>query len=183
MHQHLPTIRPLHNPPGVADAPGRHESAEDMAWAHLYRAVRQPPAAAEVVKYVTTHPEALNRLEPLYLIACETLHARARVDEHNERMLAFFRAVFVTVPVRALKLATSVVLGIVRPAGHSAVEPRARRTRQRLSRAKARVDALAKHPEVAQAIAGFDASPKTSSAAPEPAAAGQAQGSRRSQAA
>ena len=107
MHQQLPSIGPIHGQlPGTVP-PDRHELAEEMAWVHLYRAVRQPPGAAEVVKYLNSNPEAKNRHEALYLIACETLHAKALADEQSERTVAAFRAIFVTAPIRTLQLATT----------------------------------------------------------------------------
>lgn len=173
MHKHLPVIgqlQDLQGPPVVADVPSRLELAEEQAWAHLYRAVRQPAAATEVVNYCTAHPDALRRLEPMYLIACETLHARALVDEQNERTIAFFRAVFVTAPRRAWLLAKAVVLGAGRPAAEPAAAPPPGPRSSRLSPAKARVGALAKHPEVAQAINGIDTSASAVPSAPKEAA-------------
>jgi hypothetical protein len=184
MHQQLPSIGPIHAQPVVWDTPSRHELAEDMAWAHLYRAVRQPPAAAEVVRYLDTSPEARSRHEALYLVACETLHAKTLADEQNERTVAFFRAIFVTAPIRTLQLVKSIFVGITKVFSSSpAADPQTNEPKGRVSRAKARVDALAKHPEVAQAMTGFPASSSSPPAAPEAPAADEAQASRNSKAA
>ena len=160
MHQQLPSIGPIHGQLAAPVPPDRHELAEEMAWVHLYRAVRQPPGAAEVVKYLNSNPEARSRHEALYLIACETLHAKALADEQSERTVAAFRAIFVTAPISVLQLATAGA-----------------------SRAKARVEVLAKHPEVAEVLTGFAASPSTAPATPEAPAAPEAPASRGGQAA
>jgi hypothetical protein len=184
MHQQLPSIGPIHGQlPGTVP-PDRHELAEEMAWVHLYRAVRQPPGAAEVVKYLNSNPEAKNRHEALYLIACETLHAKALADEQSERTVAAFRAIFVTAPIRTLQLATSIVVAIPRVfTGKPALAPKADRPKGSVSRAKARVDVLVKHPEVAQAITGFTASSSAPPMTPEAPAAAEAPASRGGQAA
>jgi hypothetical protein len=171
MHQQLSSIGPI------------HELAEDMAWSHLYRAVRQPAAAAEVVKYLASSPEAMNRHEALYLIAAATLTAKALADERIDRAVAFFRAIFLTAPIRTLQLVQSIVLGIPRVPSIPAVDPRANQPKGRVSRARARVNVLGKHPEIAQAISGFTASSSTSPAAPEATAADQTPASRGSKAA
>jgi uncharacterized protein (DUF2132 family) len=114
MHQQLPSIGPIHGQLAAPVPPDRHELAEEMAWVHLYRAVRQPPGAAEVVKYLNSNPEARSRHEALYLIACETLHAKALADEQSERTVAAFRAIFVTAPISVLQLATAIVVAIPR---------------------------------------------------------------------
>lgn len=193
MHQQLPSIGPIHGQLAGPVPPDRHELAEEMAWVHLYRAVRQPPGAAEVVKYLNSNPEARSRHEALYLIACETLHAKALADEQSERTVAAFRAIFVTAPIRALELAIAIVIAIPRIVGNKpAPDPRAERPKARGSRskepgspAKARVDALAKHPEVAQVITGFASAPTAPSApvAPEASPDAQASASRGGQAA
>ena len=184
MHQQLPSIGPIHGQlPGTVP-PDRHELAEEMAWVHLYRAVRQPPGAAEVVKYLNSNPEAKNRHEALYLIACETLHAKALADEQSERTVAAFRAIFVTAPISVLQLATAIVVAIPRIfSGRSTADLKASRPKAGASRAKARVDVLAKHPEVAEVITGFAASPSTAPATPEAPAAAEAAASRGGQAA
>lgn len=170
MHQQLPSIGPIHGQLAGPDQPSRHELAEEMAWVHLYRAVRHPPGAAEVVKYLDSNPEARARHEALYLIACETLHAKVLADEQSERTVAAFRAIFVTAPIRTAELVMAIVIAIPRIFGKHAPDPQAQQPKARGSRlkepgspAKARVDALAKHPEVAQVITGFAPSP---SAAP-----------------
>ena len=142
MHQQLPSIGPIHGQlPGTVP-PDRHELAEEMAWVHLYRAVRQPPGAAEVVKYLNSNPEAKNRHEALYLIACETLHAKALADEQSERTVAAFRAIFVTAPISVLQLATAIVVSIPRIfSGKSTVDPKASRPKTGASRALAREQA------------------------------------------
>ncbi|MEI2787396.1 MAG: hypothetical protein V9E93_00785 [Steroidobacteraceae bacterium] len=114
MHQQLPSIGPIHGQLAGPASPDRHELAEEMAWVHLYRAVRQPPGAAEVVKYLNSNPEARSRHEALYLIACETLHAKALADEQSERTVAAFRAIFVTAPISVLQLAMAIVVAIPR---------------------------------------------------------------------
>ena len=184
MHQQLPSIGPIHGQlPGTVP-PDRHELAEEMAWVHLYRAVRQPPGAAEVVKYLNSNPEAKNRHEALYLIACETLHAKALADEQSERTVAAFRAIFVTAPIRTLQLATSIVVAIPRVfTGKPALSPEADRPKGSVSRAKARVDVLVKHPEVAQAITGFTASSSAPPTTPEATEGAEAPASRGGQAA
>ena len=193
MHQQLPSIGPIHGQLAGPDQPSRHELAEEMAWVHLYRAVRHPPGATEVVKYLNSNPEARARHEALYLIACETLHAKVLADEQSERTVAAFRAIFVTAPIRALELAIAIVIAIPRIVGNKpAPDPRAERPKARGSRskepgspAKARVDALAKHPEVAQVITGFASAPTAPSApvAPEASPDAQASASRGGQAA
>mgnify|MGYP000541203427 CR=1 FL=1 len=72
----------------------QRDLAEDLAWARLYRVVHQPSAAAEVVKYMDSNPEAKSRNEALYLLARQALHTKALADEQNERTVAFFRAIF-----------------------------------------------------------------------------------------
>ncbi|WP_298824167.1 hypothetical protein [uncultured Piscinibacter sp.] len=184
MHQQLPSIGPIHGQLAAPVPPDRHELAEEMAWVHLYRAVRQPPGAAEVVKYLNSNPEARSRHEALYLIACETLHAKALADEQSERTVAAVRAIFVTAPISVLQLATALVVAIPRIfSGKSTVDPKASRPKTGASRAKARVDVLAKHPEVAEVITGFAASPSTAPATPEAPAAAEAPASRGGQAA
>jgi hypothetical protein len=137
-----------------------------------------------VVKYLNCNPEARSRHEALYLIACETLHAKALADEQSERTVAAFRAIFVTAPIRTLQLATSIVVGLARVfIGKPAASQKADRPKGGVSRAKARVDALVKHPEVAQAITGFAAPPSTTPTPPEAPAATEAAASRGSQAA
>jgi uncharacterized protein (DUF2132 family) len=184
MHQQLPSIGPIHGQlPGTVPS-DRHELAEEMAWVHLYRAVRQPPGAAEVVKYLNSNPEAKNRHEALYLIACETLHAKALADEQSERTVAAFRAIFVTAPIYVLQLATAAVVAIPRIfKGNSTADPKASRPKAGTSRAKARVEVLAKHPEVAEVLTGFAASPSTAPATPEAPVAPEAPASRGGQAA
>jgi hypothetical protein len=121
------------------------------------------------------------------------LHAKALADEQSERTVAAFRAIFVTAPIRALELAIAIVIAIPRIVGNKpAPDPRAERPKARGSRskepgspAKARVDALAKHPEVAQVITGFASAPTAPSApvAPEASPDAQASASRGGQAA
>lgn len=173
MHQQLPSIGPIHGQLAGPDQPSRHELAEEMAWVHLYRAVRHPPGAAEVVKYLNSNPEARARHEALYLIACETLHAKVLADEQSERTVAAFRAIFVTAPIRTVELAMSVFIAILRIFGRKPVpdptpeQPKVRgsRVKEPGSPAKARVDALAKHPEVAQKITVFPAPASTAATA------------------
>ena len=184
MHQQLPSIGPIHGQLAAPVPPDRHELAEEMAWVHLYRAVRQPPGAAEVVKYLNSNPEARSRHEALYLIACETLHAKVLADEQSERTVAALRAIFVTAPIRVLQLATALVVAIPRLFnGTSTADPKAYRPKGGSSRAKARVDVLTKHPEVAQVLTGFAATPTTAPANPEAPAASEASASRSGQAA
>ena len=197
MHQQLPSIGPIHGQLAGPDQPSRHELAEEMAWVHLYRAVRHPPGAAEVVKYLNSNPEARTRHEALYLIACETLHAKVLADEQSERTVAAFRAIFVTGPIRTVELAMSVFIAIPRIFGRKPVpeptpeQPKVRgsRVKEPGSPAKARVDALAKHREVAQVITGFAPSPSAAPTAPsapvarEPSPDAQASASRGGQAA
>lgn len=197
MHQQLPSIGPIHGQLAAPVPPDRHELAEEMAWVHLYRAVRQPPGAAEVVKYLNSNPEARSRHEALYLIACETLHAKALADEQSERTVAAFRAIFVTAPIRSVEMVMAIVIAIPRIFGsRPATNPQAERPKVRGSRvkepgspAKARVDALAKHPEVAQVITGFASVPSGAPAAPsapvapEPSPDARASASRGGQAA
>lgn len=179
MHQQLPSIGPIHGQLAGPDQPSRHELAEEMAWVHLYRAVRHPPGAAEVVKYLDGNPEARTRHEALYLIACETLHAKVLADEQSERTVAAFRAIFVTAPIRTVELAMSVFIAIPRIFGSKPVlDPKPEQPKVRGSRikepgspAKARVDVLAKHPEVAQKITVFPAPASTAAtASPAPTA-------------
>ena len=76
------------------------------------------------------------------------------------------------------------VVGIPRIfSSKSTVEPKASKPKTGASRAKARVDVLAKHPEVAEVITGFAASPSTAPATPEAPAAPEAPASRGGQAA
>jgi hypothetical protein len=174
MHQQLPSIGPIHGQLAGPDQPRRHELAEEMAWVHLYRAVRHPPGAAEVVKYLDSNPEARARHEALYLIACETLHAKVLADEQSERTVAAFRAIFVTAPIRTVELAMSVFIAIPRIFGSKPVpdpkpeqlKVRGSRIREPGSPAKVRVDALAKHPDVAQVITGFASPPSAAPTAP-----------------
>ena len=178
MHQQLPSIGPIHGQLAAPVPPDRHELAEEMAWVHLYR------GAAEVVKYLNSNPEARSRHEALYLIACETLHAKALADEQSERTVAAFRAIFVTAPISVLQLATAIVVAIPRIfSGKSTGEPKASKPKVGASRAKARVDVLAKHPEVAEVLTGFAASPSTAPATPEAPVAPEAPASRGGQAA
>lgn len=179
MHQQLPSIGPIHGQLAGPDQPSRHELAEEMAWVHLYRAVRHSPGAAEVVKYLNSNPEARTRHEALYLIACETLHAKVLADEQSERTVAAFRAIFVTAPIRTVELAMSVFIAIPRIFGSKPVpDPKPEQPKVRGSRikepgspAKVRVDALAKHPEVAQKITVFPApASTTATASPAPTA-------------
>ena len=65
----------------------------------------------------------------------------------------------------------------------STADLKASRPKAGASRAKARVDVLAKHPEVAEVITGFAASPSTAPATPEAPAAAEAAASRGGQAA
>jgi len=174
MHQQLPSIGPIHGQLAGPDQPSRHELAEEMAWVHLYRAVRHSPGAAEVVKYLNSNPEARTRHEALYLIACETLHAKVLADEQSERTVAAFRAIFVTAPIRTVELVMAIVIAIPRIFGRKPVpdpkpeQPKVRgsRVKETGSPAKARVDALAKHPDVAQVITGFAPSPSAAPTAP-----------------
>lgn len=174
MHQQLPSIGPIHGQLAGPDQPSRHELAEEMAWVHLYRAVRHSPGAAEVVKYLNSNPEARARHEALYLIACETLHAKVLADEQSERTVAAFRAIFVTPPIRTVELAMSVFIAIPRIFGRKPVpnpkpeQPKVRgsRIKEPGSPAKVRVDALAKHPDVAQVITGFASPPSAAPTAP-----------------
>jgi hypothetical protein len=174
MHQQLPSIGPIHGQLAGPDQPSRHELAEEMAWVHLYRAVRHPPGATEVVKYLNSNPEARSRHEALYLIACETLHAKVLADEQSERTVAAFRAIFVTAPIRTVEMVMAIVIAIPRIfGGKPAPDPQAQQPKARSSRvkepgspAKARVDALAKHPEVAQVITGFASAPSAAPTAP-----------------
>lgn len=147
---------PFHESP-----PMSHQSAsEDSAWAHLYRAVRQPPAAAEVVKHLDDDPDARRAHMALYLVARETLHARELEVARNQRSAALIRAVFallVITPLRWLRSALSssadVNAGaITLPAFESPANPAKARTR-----AKVRIDTLRKDPDLAQAIEGFAA--------------------------
>ncbi len=179
MHQQLPSIGPIHGQLAGPAQPSRHELAEEMAWVHLYRAVRHPPGAAEVVKYLDSNPEARARHEALYLIACETLHTKVLADEQSERTVAAFRAIFVTAPIRTVELVMAIVIAIPRIfSSKPAPDPKPEQTKVRGSRvkepgspAKARVDALAKHPEVAQKITVFPAPPSTAAtASPAPTA-------------
>lgn len=147
---------PFHESP-----PMSHQSAsEDSAWAHLYRAVRQPPAAAEVVKHLDDDPDARRAHMALYLVARETLHARELEVARNQRSAALIRAVFtslVITPLRWLRSALSssagVKAGTILPALESPANPAKARTR-----AKVRIDTLRKDPDLAQAIEGFAAS-------------------------
>ena len=146
---------PFHESP-----PMSHQSAsEDSAWAHLYRAVRQPPAAAEVVKHLDDDPDARRAHMALYLVARETLHARELEVARNQRSAALIRAVFtslVIAPLRGLRSALShraeVTAGAILPALESRATPAKARTR-----AKVRIDTLRKDPDLAQAIEGFTA--------------------------
>ena len=65
----------------------------------------------------------------------------------------------------------------------SPAEPKASKPEAGASRAKARVDVLAKHPEVAEVLTGFAASPSTAPATPEAPVAPEAPASRGGQAA
>ena len=146
---------PFHESP-----PMSHQSAsEDSAWAHLYRAVRQPPAAAEVVKHLDDDPDARRAHMALYLVARETLHARELEVARKQRSAALIRAVFtslVIAPYRALRSAlphrAGVKAGAILPALESPANPAKARTR-----AKVRIDTLRKDPDLAQAIEGFAA--------------------------
>ena len=146
---------PFHESP-----PMSHQSAsEDSAWAHLYRAVRQTPAAAEVVKHLDDDPDARRAHMALYLVARETLHARELEVARNQRSAALIRAVFtslVITPLRWLRSALSssadVKSGAILPALESPANPAKARTR-----AKLRIDTLRKDPDLAQAIEGFAA--------------------------
>ena len=147
---------PFHESP-----PMSHQSAsEDSAWAHLYRAVRQTPAAAEVVKHLDDDPDARRAHMALYLVARETLHARELEVARSQRSAALIRAVFtslVITPLRWLRSALStsadVNAGAILPALESPANPAKARTR-----AKVRIDTLRKDPDLAQAIEGFAAS-------------------------
>ena len=94
------------------------------------------------------------------------------------------RAIFVTAPIRTLQLATSIVVAIPRVfTGKPALSPKADRPKGSVSRAKARVDVLVKHPEVAQAITGFTASSSAPPTTPEATEGAEAPASRGGQAA
>ncbi len=148
---HLPSITPILRQPRASNAPSRHKLAEDLAWAHLYRAARRPAAAAEVVRYFDDNPESRERHEALYLIACETLHAKALADEQSQRTAATLRMIFVVVPVRTWRLVKSVVLSVpATPEG--ADEAPTARPRPRGVRARSRVGALRGNPEVAREV-------------------------------
>ena len=98
--------------------------------------------------------------------------------------MAAFRAIFVTAPISVLQLATAIVVAIPRIfSGKSTGEPKASKPKVGASRAKARVDVLAKHPEVAEVLTGFAASPSTAPATPEAPVAPEAPASRGGQAA
>ena len=183
MHQQLPGIGPIHAQHATSDTPSQRDLAEDLAWARLYRVVHQPSAAAEVVKYMEGNPEARSRNEALYLLARQTLHTKALANEQNERTVAFFRAILVSAPIGALRLVKSFFIGMhkvfIRPEPDSqAIQPKIR-----VSKTKARLDALGKIPEVAHAMTGFTTAPSTPAVAPEAQAVDPAQASRSSQAA
>lgn len=173
MHQQLPSIGPIHAQHAVSDTPSQRDLAEDLAWARLYRVVHQPSAAAEVVKYMDGNPEAKSRNEALYLLARQTLHTKALADEQNERTVAFFRAIFVSAPIGALRLVRAFFIGLHKVFTRPEQDLQASQPKARVSKAKARVDALGKLPEVAQAISGFTAAP-SSAAVPEAQALDQA---------
>ena len=170
MHQHLPSIGPIHAQHAVSDTPSQRDLAEDLAWARLYRVVHQPSAAAEVFKYMDSNPEAKSRNDALYLLACQTLHTKALADEQNERTVALFRAIFVNAPIGTLRLVKSLFIGIHKVFSRPEQDLQASQPKARVSKAKARVDALGRVPEVAQAISGFAVSPSPA-VAPEATAA------------
>ena len=116
--------------------------AEDLAWARLYRVVHQPSAAAEVVKYMDSNPEAKSRNEALYLLARQTLHTKALADEQNERIVAFFRAIFVNAPIGALRLVKSLFIGIHKVFSRPEPDSQAIQPKVRVSKAKARIDGI-----------------------------------------
>ncbi len=181
MHQQLPSIGPIHAQHAVSDTPSQRDLAEDLAWARLYRVVHQPSAAAEVVKYMDSNPEAKSRNEALYLLARQTLHTKALADEQNERTVAFFRAIFVNAPIGALRLVKSLFIGIHKVFSRPEPDSQAIQPKVRVSKAKARIDVLGKVPEVAQTLTGF--APSSPAVVPEAQPVDPAQASRSSKAA
>lgn len=180
MHQHLPSIGPIHAQPVVSEFPSQRELAEDLAWARLYRVVHQPAAAAELVAYMDGNPQAKSRNEALYLLARQTLHAKAMSDAHNERFIAFFRALLVGAPMQALRLVKSFFIALHKVFSRPEPDLQAAQPKVRVSKAKARLDALGTVPDVAQAMTGFAATPSSPAVVPEAAPGDQMQDSRSS---
>lgn len=156
-HQNPALVHAL-PPAGSAPTATRLADAEDLAWAHLYRAVRQPPAAAEVVNYLERDLEALQRHMALYLIAKETLHSRALAEARSEQTVAAIRAVVsfvLTSPARLLRWCRTILTGVSADISRDS-EGKAM-AKSKASRARARVAALGREPDLASAIAGFPA--------------------------
>jgi hypothetical protein len=168
MQNDLPSLHGVIPRDDSPDLVSRRALAEDLAWEHLYRAVRTAPAAAEVAAYLEEHPAARERLLPLYLRSKETLAAKRLADEQNERMLLMIRTTVLAVaslPVRVLRGVRSALAAasVMLETPEAAVKPA---VRTRASKAKAQVDALAKSPDLASAMSRFDSTERSTSLAP-----------------
>lgn len=72
----------------------RRHADEDKAWSDLYRSIREPAVAAEVVEHLESDEQTLRQHTALYLRSRETLRReRARVAR-NQRIGQVVRAAF-----------------------------------------------------------------------------------------
>lgn len=81
-------------PRPVQRATQRRHADEDKAWSDLYRSIKEPAAAAEVVEHLESDEQTLRQHTALYLRSRETLRReRARVAR-NQRIGQVIRAAF-----------------------------------------------------------------------------------------
>lgn len=124
----------------------RRYADEDKAWSDLYRSIKDPAAAAEVVEHLESDEQTLRQHTALYLRSRETLRReRARVAR-NQRMGQVIRAAFAALASlfagarRAARNGGDVALEVLAPEGaeptgtarakKSRVEPAIRRARE-----------------------------------------------------
>ena len=81
--------------PGAAQrAAQRRHADEDKAWSYLYRSIKDPAAAAEVVEHLEADEEIRRQHTALYLRSRETLRRERARMVRNQRLGQVVRAAF-----------------------------------------------------------------------------------------
>lgn len=141
-------------PRPVQRATQRRHADEDKAWSDLYRSIKDPAAAAEVVEHLESDEQTLRQHTALYLRSRETLRReRARVAR-NQRIGQVIRVAFAALGSllagarRVARNGGDVALEVLAPERAEPVDA-ARATKTRVEPAIRRARELAKTKEFA----------------------------------